>query len=190
MAFEAFDLTLHLIETARQCGLEPVGAVGRQMRGERRLRPPAPAVRSFGRRNWRACLRDRAAVEMCACCASGLKPHIVGRVQRGLTGKRAGLALHRSGALRIVIGFVFERLELLNRFSPLRGISSCLGSSRLAADAGIGRIIGCDRRAGRRPHRPSPGCLLVTTSCRIALGRFDLRGFGGGRMRAGSWRSS
>ena len=97
--FQPLDLPRHAIEPPGESGFQPVGAVGRQMRGQRRLhherlRDPL-AIGVVGK----LAGEIRRQAESVLGAHVRLQPHVVGRIERDLPGDRANLALHDAKAL-------------------------------------------------------------------------------------------
>ncbi len=117
MTFEPFDLPRYAVEPSRQGGLEPIGAVGREMRDDRCL------YDSGSRYPLSGCVIGEPAGEIgwepegMPCTQGRSKPHVVSGIERHLARDCADLTLHRPEPLRIVIGFVLQGLELVRRLA-------------------------------------------------------------------------
>jgi hypothetical protein len=120
MAFDPLQVARDAIKPACKSGLQAVGAVGRQVRGERRFDDErlryaltigvVGELAGEGRRQAEGVFRPHARSH----------PEIVGAAERGLARGGAEVALHAALALDLVVGLVLQRLEFLDRLSRLR----------------------------------------------------------------------
>ena len=119
--FDTLQVARDAIKAACKSGLQAIGAVGRQMRGERRFDDErlrhTLTIGVIGELS-REVLRQAEGV---------LRPHarshskIVGAIERRLAGGGAEVALHDPLALHLVVGLVLQRLEFLNGLTRPRG---------------------------------------------------------------------
>jgi hypothetical protein len=141
MPFETFDLSSHAIEPSRERGLQPVSAIRRQMRGERRLYHqrlrdtlPVGVIGEFA-----AEIRRQAEGVLGAHVS---KAHIVARIEGYLPSERAIPPLQDAGILGSLLRFIIYQFELLGWFSRLGHDLLMLRELRLTTDAGIVRVFG------------------------------------------------
>ena len=143
MPLDPLQVARDAIKPACERGLEAIGAVGRQVRGERRLDDErlrhalsiGVISELAGEVRWQA--------EGVLCPHAPSHPEIVGAVERGLARGGAEVALHDALALHLVVRLVVWRLEFLTGLRGPATISSCSGSSgsrRMPAFAGSSTI--------------------------------------------------
>ena len=114
MPFDPLQVARDAVKPACKSGLQAIGAVGRQMRGERR----------FDDERLRHTLtigvvselagEVRRQAEGVLCPHTHSHPEIVGAVERGLARGGAEVALHDALALHLVVRLVLQRLEFLD----------------------------------------------------------------------------
>jgi len=118
--FDALQVARDAIKPACESGLQPIGAVGRQVRGERR----------FDDERLRHTLTigvvGELAGEVRRQAEGVLRPHarshskIVGAIERRLARGGAEVALHDPLALRLVVRLVIQRCEFLDALTRPR----------------------------------------------------------------------
>jgi hypothetical protein len=181
MAFETFDLPGHAIEPPRQRGLQPVGAVGRQMRGERRLydqRLGNPLsvgiVGELAGEIWRQAESVLGA--------HVLKAHIVARIEGYLPSERAGPPLQDAGVQGGILRFIICQFELAGWLSRLGYDPLMVREFGLTTEAGIVRIFDlfCRRDDRFRPLAIAVARQRIRLAAGVRLGlghggRYDPR---------------
>jgi hypothetical protein len=118
--FDPLQVARHAVKPACKSGLQAIGTIGRQMRGERclddeRLRH-ALTVGVIG----------ELAGEAGRQAEGVLRPHarshskVVGAIERRLARGGAEVTLHDPLALHLIVGLVLQRLEFLDGFTRPR----------------------------------------------------------------------
>jgi len=134
MAFEALDAAADAVEPPRQRGLQSIGAVRREMRGERRFDDER-----LGYLLVRGIIRELAGEVRrqaeCMLRAHLLEAHIVRGIETRLARDVACAALKGAEAYSIVVALLIRLVELMDRSGRLRRDLLVLGQFWLPADA-------------------------------------------------------
>jgi|SRR5580704_11625290 hypothetical protein len=134
MAFEALDAAADAVEPPRQRGLQSIGAVRREMRGERRFDDER-----LGYLLVRGIIRELAGEVRrqaeCMLRAHLLEAHIVRGIETRLARDVACAALKGAEAYSIVVALLIRLVELMDRSRRLRRDLLVLGQFWLPADA-------------------------------------------------------
>ena len=134
MAFEPLDPAAHAVEPPRQGRFQSIGAIRREMRGERGLDDER-----LGYTLARGVIRELAGEVRrqaeCMLRAHLLEAHIVRGIETRLARDVACAALKGAEAYSIVVALLIRLVELMDRSRRLRRDLLVLGQFWLPADA-------------------------------------------------------